>query len=379
MSNMTEESAKPAPTAAPSAPSSAATDSAASSTAAPPPPVTPAATASGGTSRLLPWLLLALVAGLFAWQWFETRGRLAETQQELARRLAEVDTTTKESQLLARQAQDQVLAARASLETLDGRLSESQSQQAALENLYQDLARNRDEWALSEIEQSVMLAAQQLQLAGNVQGAVMALQAADARLAASTLPHYAGLRRAFGQDLDRLKALPQVDLPSMSARLESVLAVVDTLPLAVEERPRAAPAAAPDNDETVLPVWQRMLLDAWGEMKGLVRIQRFDRAEPALLAPDQVFFLREHLKLRLLSARLAMLARDQATFRSELDAARTLLDRHFDANGSAVRTALGSLRQLGETELGIDLPDINESLSAIRRFRLAREPQDGRK
>ncbi|MFT3849367.1 MAG: uroporphyrinogen-III C-methyltransferase [Propionivibrio sp.] len=46
-------------------------------------------------------------------------------------------------------------------------------------------------------------------------------------------------------------------------------------------------------------------------MRSLVRIQRFDREEPALLSPGQAFFLRENLKLRLLNARLALLAHDQ--------------------------------------------------------------------
>ncbi len=355
---MTEESAKPTAPSADPAPAAAAT----------------AASGDARTAaRLSPWLLLGLVAiGLFAWQWFETRLRLADTQQELARRLAESDGVAKESRVLAKQAQDQLASLQGKLGELDARLAESQSQQAALENLYQDLARNRDEWALSEIEQSVTLAAQQLQLAGNVQGAVMALQAADARLAASTLPHYIGLRKSFGRDLDRLKAVPQVDLPGMSVRLESVITAIDSLPLAVDVRPRAEPAARTEG-EPAAPAWQRMLRDTWDEVKGLVRIQRFDRDEPVLLAPGQVFFLRENLKLRLLSARLAMLGRDQWTFRSELKAAQALLERHFDARDKSVQTAVGALRQLGGAELSIELPTLNESLSAIRSFRATRE------
>ena len=41
--------------------------------------------------------------------------------------------------------------------------------------MYQDISKNRDEWALSEIEQVLSTASQQLQLAGNVQGALIAL------------------------------------------------------------------------------------------------------------------------------------------------------------------------------------------------------------
>src|SRR6266542_2987440 len=63
------------------------------------------------------------------------------------------------------------------------RLAESQSQSLALEALYQDLSRNRDEWQLAEIEQVLAIASQQLQLARNVRAALLALQLADSRLA----------------------------------------------------------------------------------------------------------------------------------------------------------------------------------------------------
>lgn len=328
-----------------------------------------------------PWLWVAAGAlALSGWQWIETRLRLADTQQELARRLSDSDNVSRESRLVAKQSQDQVAALQAKLGTLEAKLADSQSQQASLENLYQDLARNRDEWALSEIEQSVTLAAQQLQLAGNVQGAILALQAADARLSGSARPQFISLRKSLGRDLDRLKALPQIDVPSMSLRLESVVVAIDTLPLAVDVRPREE-----SRQDPVVPpeasAWQRLAIEIWNEVRGLVRIQRFDRDEPVLLAPGQVFFLRENIKLRLLNARLALLSRDQWTFRNELKASQALMERHFDAQNKSVQTALGSLKQLGASEVAIELPTLNESLSAIRTFKLARDrdARDSRK
>lgn len=320
-----------------------------------------------------PWLWIAVAAlALSGWQWIETRLRLADTQQELARRLAESDNASRESRLVAKQSQDQLVALQAKFGALESRLMESQSQQASLENLYQDLARNRDEWALSEIEQSVTLAAQQLQLAGNVHGAILALQAADARLSGSARPQFIGLRKSLGRDLDRLKSLPQVDVPSMSLRLESVVTAVDTLPLAVDVRPQETIQPSPALSAEA-PAWQRLAVEMWNELRGLVRIQRFDRDEPVLLAPGQVFFLRENIKLRLLNARLALLSRDQWTFRNEVKASQALMERHFDAQNKSVQTALNSLKQLGAAEVTIDLPTLNESLSAIRSFKLARD------
>ncbi len=328
-----------------------------------------------------PWLIVALLAlALASWQWIETRTRLARTQQELARRLADSDTVARESRALARQAQEQLAALQGKLGELEGRFAESRSQQATLETLYRDLARNRDEWSLAEVEQSVTLAAQQLQLAGNVQGAMLALQAADARLAGNSRPQFIGLRKVLLRDLERLRALPQIDLAGMNLRLESVISAVDTLPFAVDARPRdesrarlAAAAPAASTDVGALAFWQQLAAQFWAELRSLVRIQRFDREEPALLAPGQAFFLRENLKLRLLNARLALLAHDQWTFRTELKQAQVWVDRYFDGREKAVQGAQVSLKQLAAAEINIELPNLNESLSAIKNFTPVKE------
>ena len=344
-----------------------------------PPPTPRSLPAPGHNAWRNPWLIVALIAlGLAGWQWVETRLRLADTQQELARRLATSDTLVHESRTLAKQAQEQLAVLQGKLGELEAKIAESKSQQTTLENLYHDLARSREEWVLAEVEQGVTLAAQQLQLAANVHGAVLALQSADARLAGNSRPQFIGLRKVLTRDLDRLRALPQVDLPGMNVHLESVIAAVDALPLAVDVRPRddGKPATV-ENSHAVdsLAFWQHLAAEFWGELRSLIRIQRFDRDEPALLAPQQVFFLRENLKLRLLNARLALLAHDQWTFRNELAQARAWVDRYFDSRAPAVQTAQQSLKRLAATEITIELPNLNESLSAIKSFKLGKEGQ----
>ena len=362
-------------------------DQAAGSTdAAPvePVPTPPAATAPADAKPKHwqnPWLIVTVVAVVLAgWQMFETRSRLAKTQNEMARRLSDSDVVAKESRAVAKQAQEQLSQLQAKLAELDGKLAESKSQQATLEALYRDLARSRDEWALAEVEQGVTLAAQQLQLAANVQGALLALQAADARLAASNRPQFIALRKVLVRDLERLRALPQVDLPGMSLRLESVIAATEVLPLAVDGRPREDGRTEGDPRQALSAAslqtsafWQQLALDFWAELRSLVRIQRFDREEPALLAPGQDFFLRENLRLRLLNARLALLSRDQWTYRKELKQAQDWIERYFDQREKSVQAAQTAIRQLSQAEINIALPNLNESLSAIKNFKLGKD------
>lgn len=322
-----------------------------------------------------PWLFLALAAfGLAGWQWIETRARLADTQQEVARRLAESEAALRDERNLLKQAQDQVAALQGKVGALEARQEEFQGQTQDLQNLYQDLSRSRDDAALLEVEQALTLAAQQLQLAGNVQAAVLALQAADAKLARLDRPQFVPVRKALAKDLDRLRALPFVDVSGMSVKLEGAIVAIDKLPLAMEGRPESsAKAAAKPVPAQDLPWWRRTAEEFWDEVKGLVRIQRFDRSEAVLLPPDQSFFLRENLKLRLLNARLALFARDAWTFRNDLRVAQEWLGRYFDTRDKSVQAVIATLRQLSGAEINIELPNLNDSLNALRTAKAGRE------
>ncbi len=310
--------------------------------------------------------LLALAAlGIALWQMHSSRQELDSVRQELARRLADVDTQTKASRIAGDQLREATREASVKLGVLEAKLAESQSQQIALEALYQDLSRNRDEWAFAEIEQTLLIASQQLQLAGNVKAALIALQATDTRLQAMNRPQLTALRTAIARDIARLKAAPAMDTVGLSARIDTLLATVDTLPLAAETRPAPERAAAPADDpaaSTATRLWR----EVWGDVKQLVRVQRMDRADVPLLSPAQTFFLRENLKLRLLTARMALLTRDQATFRNDLKAAREWLARYFDARDKTVASAVSALNGLQSADITIELPDMSATLDALR-------------
>lgn len=317
-------------------------------------------------------LVIAVLALLLAGgQWLESRQKLAEAEQRLSQRLSEAAAVDQEERGAQKQLRSQVEDLQARLGAFEGKLNEFQAQGTALQSLYQDLSRSREEATLLEIEQAVTLAAQQLQLAGNVPVAQLALQTADARLARLERPQYLPLRKAVAHDLARLNALPLVDVPGISLRLEEIVTGADKLPLAAHGRPTAKPAKAQAVEAAAW--WQRLGGEVWQELKGLVRIQRFDREEPALLAPGQDFFLRENLKLRLLNARLALLSRDQATFRSELKVAQGWLGRHFDADDKGVQAAQAMLGQLTATTLSGEFPNLSDSQAALRALRNGKE------
>lgn len=341
-----------------------------------------------------PSAVIAVVAlALLGWQWLETRQRLADVQSELASRLAESDVVAKESRVIARNTQESLAVLQAKVATMEAQLAEAQGQQATFDALYRDLAKSSDERLLAEVEQSISLAAQQLRLAGNVEIALIALSGVEARLARATRPQFAALHKLVVRDIERLKAQPGADVPALSSKLETIIASIDTLPLAYERRPIvkatkpdkpakrdqgvSGAAAASEVDAAQEPGYLSSLArDLWNELRQLVRVERIDtpgHAEPGLLSPSQSFFLRENLKLRLVNARLSLLTRDTRSFREDVTQALLWLERYFDGSAKPVQTAIAGLRGLQTTNIGIESPGLNETLDAVRNFKLAGE------
>ena len=102
---------------------------------------------------------------LLAWQWYDSHQQINALQLELARRLAAADVENKESRGVVAQVREATLETQVKLGVLEGKLQESQNQQIALEALYQELSRSRDESLLTDVEQTLLVASQQLQIA----------------------------------------------------------------------------------------------------------------------------------------------------------------------------------------------------------------------
>jgi uroporphyrin-III C-methyltransferase len=332
---------------------------------------TPAAQAGARRRSFRAAAAFALLAALLAWQWLDTRGRLETLREQVAERVRYSESDSRDARLIAKQAQEALREVQAKQSQLEVKLAESQSQQVALEALYQELSRSRDEWVLAEIEQILTIASQQLQLAGNVRAALVALQTADARLARSDRPQFAPLRKVIASDIERLKSAPTADIPGLAIKLDQLIVAVDSLPLAQESRPAIQPAAAAEPSSASL--WERLGADFLGELKQLVRVEHMERPDPAMLSPSQGLFLRENLKLRLLNARIALLARDESTFRADVKTAGTWLDRYFDRKARATASVQSTLSQLGAGGPSMALPSMNESLAAVRNYKAMRD------
>ncbi|MDO8989952.1 MAG: uroporphyrinogen-III C-methyltransferase [Sideroxyarcus sp.] len=313
-------------------------------------------------------LTLVVLVGVFVWQWLDAHNRLDQTQEQVARRLSEVEAENKGNRILVTQNQELVRELGGKLSLLESKYAETQNQRIAIESLYVEMSSSRDQTALAEVEQMLLIAGQQLQLSGNVKAALIAMQQAESRL---QRPAFAALKKRIDQDIDKLRALPSIDVAAINLGLDGVIAAVDGLPLAQDTRIRANEQAAAA--DPAAGAWKRFWRDVWLEAKQLVRIENTASQEMPLLSPTQDFFLRENLKLRLLSARMALLTRDEVSFRRDLKTSQEWLKRYFDAKSAPYAQAMGALQKLAASNIVIQLPNLGGSLEAVRNYRVSRE------
>jgi len=372
-----------------------------SATSSSPPSAAVAARAARG-----PWVgvalagVLAVASAVLAWK---ADQRVAALEQELVRRQQDSSSQATEARMLAKQAQQGMTDATAKVALLEARVAEVAVQRGQLEDLIQSLSRSRDENVLGDVEQAVRVALQQTAITGSAEPLVATLKQADERLARYNQPRLEGVRRAIARDLDRVKSTNVTDISSLGIKLDEAVRMIDDLPLiaAIETRSRdgardgisrnsTAPAArsaaasassasaaraagTPASAAAPGAFWPNRVNDVlndfasrvWSEARSLIRVTRVDNPEAMLIAPEQAYFLKENLKLRLLNARLALLSRQFETAQSDLQVAQGSLERFFDRANK--RTALASelVKQVAAQARHVGVPRPDDTLAAL--------------
>jgi uroporphyrin-3 C-methyltransferase len=304
---------------------------------------------------------VALAASGLLWQ------KLSNIQEQLARQSADSGANAIEARTVAKQAQELARETAARQALTETRLGEVALQRTQIEELMQSLSRSRDENLVVDIESSLRLAQQQAQLTGSVEPLLAELRSADKRLDRAAQPRLSRVRAAIARDIDRIRTASVTDVPGLLVKLDELARQVDELTLANAVVPAGSAAAARKaSSATVqLPWWQKVLADVREEARGLVRVSRVDEPEAVLLAPEQAFFLRENLKLKLLNARLGLLARQTESARGDVTAAGAALRKYFDPASRKTQTAIALAQQVQAQLHAVELPRIDETLATL--------------
>lgn len=304
--------------------------------------------------------LAALVVSTLLWQ------RLSTIQEQLARQSGDSALHAAEARASAKAAQDLSHETAARLASTEVRLSEVALQRTQLEDLIQSLSRSRDENLVVDIDSALRLAQQQAQLTGSVEPLVAALRSAEQRVGRAAQPRLAQLQRALARDIARITAATVSDTPALLARIDELLRMADELPLVNAVAAVSATGSLKREDVEAVPDWWRRVLRIVGdEARKLLRISRIEQPDAALLSPEQSFFVRENYKLKLLNARLGLLARQLESARADLASASNALNRYFDPASRKTQAAAGLLQQVQGQMRTMELPRIDDTLAAL--------------
>lgn len=329
------------------------------------------ALAAQPTTSLWWWRAIGLVALAGAVGSGLMWSKLSSIQEQLAKQSADTGSQAVEARAASKQAEELARETAARLAITDAKLGEVALQRTQLEELMQSLSRSRDENLVVDIESAVRLAQQQSQLTGSVQPLLAALKSAEQRLTKVGNPRLAPLLRAVNRDIEKINATAVSDIPSLLHKLDDLVRDIDTLPLAnavgtVKPEPPKVPAAESSWARAIsMSWWEQWLSDAWQTARQLIRVSRIDRPEASLLAPDQSYFVRENLKLRLLNVRLALLARHFDVAREDLTQASNDLQKYYDTDNRQGQNALALAKEVLIKSKQTELPRLDDTLAAL--------------
>ena len=338
-------------------------------------------------------LVLSLVSAGGLWLAWQAQTRVQALEQELVRRQQTSQMQATEARLLARQAQELSRESVARTALLESRLTEVSQQRTQIEELIKTLSTSRDENLLSDLEASLRVAIQQSSLTGSAEPLVVALQSADSRLVRAAQPRLDNVRRAVAKDLDRVRGTRVADLNALTLRLDEATRLVDEAPLlnspetaraqpaAVQAKPQASPrkpkaaslqSSAPKAQDDA-PGWSEHAYEwlsqagqvIWHETRNLIRVTQINRPEGMLISPEQSFFLRENIKLRLLNARLALLSRQTVIATNDLQEVEASLPRYFDTQSRKTQLLRSMLADVAKQSTQTTVPRPDDTLAAL--------------
>jgi uroporphyrin-3 C-methyltransferase len=325
--------------------------------------------------------------------------RFEHTGREIAKQVQGLTSQLNEARQDSTQALGQAQSQARRIAQLEQAQLEAKSQYAALEQLWAGANKGTEDVMLAnDVDRLLTTADQQLRLAGHVNNAIVTLEAAQSLLVRADRARFAGVQRAISLDLERLRAVPLIDIPQLSSRLETLSALVARAPMLLPDAaapvmasvaqtvqrvptPAGAAQASASGWNAVEQTWWQRALDQsilWSksaasmvarEFAEVVSIQRVSDANALMMSPEQGALLRANLRSRVLTAQMALLMHQAPVWRAELAQVQKSLVSRFDPKATDTIAALRLVQELSAIQIAVSLPSIKDSLSALESVR----------
>jgi len=315
---------------------------------------------SGGSGAFIAILLSlgALGGGYYLWQ--QQKIANADTRA-LKEQIGQLNTRMEQSQQTLLQRMQTV--PKHQHPELAQRLAKMES---ALFELRNRIGQQRRGWQVAEVEYLLRIADDRLRLEKDVDTAIAALQGARQRLQSLDSSAFNPVITLIGSDIEALAAVKMPDRDALATKVANLGFTIEQLPLTTAARPKATATndgeAAPADAGDKRSLWQRL----WHDIRSLVTIRHDGEAAHELMVPEERYFLRQNLQLKLEAARLALMAGNDASWKAALNQSIAWLQRYFDGSDPAVADAVSTLKQLSVVELNPPLPSLSDSRQMLQ-------------
>lgn len=336
----------------------------------------PTPAAGGGVSGLLGILLALIALGVasFAayntWQLQESARLSTESQQvsELSGRVSmlsqQLDLSKQDIAGLISQMEATSTANDATLLAMEERVA------GVVAELRQQLGTTSEDWLLAEAEYLLRLANQRVAMEDDVSGAIGLFQAADQIVREAEGVVAFDLREAIARDVAALRGVSSADVQGIFVELGAVADQIDQLQ---QKRLRYTPPAIEDDNST--PAEQGAMdkifafLSRLGQRLGtLVDYRNDGESIKPILPPEEEYYLKQNLALKLQLAQLGLLRGNQSIYEQSLQDSIEWVDGNFSADSAVTQSVRESLTRLAAIDVSRNLPDVSGSLREIRKL-----------
>lgn len=285
-------------------------------------------------------------AGYYFWQ--QQQGDRAATTDADSRLRAELREAVSHMQAQNQILQEQVGALTQTLKSLQGE--------------------DHNDWLVAEAEYLVRIAIHRLALERDVYGAATALRTADQLLNRTGDPSWIPVRQAIAKDITNLEAVKVPDVAGLSAELSSLMGLVDGLPMVAPQRQPAADqqqATAEGEGREEPGAWENLWNRMGEAFDELVVIRDTEGPVAPLMSPDELYFLKQNLRLQLESARFALLRGEASAYRDSLQQAYDWLGQYFNVNRDDVILVRKRIQALQAHNIAPAMPDVSATLRLL--------------
>ena len=237
--------------------------------------------------------------------------------------------------------------------------------------LYQEEGDEANDWKIEEIIFLMVMAKHRVEIAGDVESALLVWKVADEQLKRDSDPRLLDAKLAIDNEIAALETAPTVDLGSVANRLLSLANDVADLPLNLSPSV-IGPFAENENEETEQLAEQDdssnsdALSEVWNDIRSLVRVKKIDVSERSLLKPDMKIHLVQNLQLALMTAQSAAIRSDRQLYQGNLQYVGDAVSQHFSSDSPLVIDFSNQINELIETEISVNTPDLSKSIGLLR-------------